>query len=103
MNIESDTSHVLVAHDTLSGSPLEGSLDRVLDFVEELHTLGDINEHVWTVCVWTEGPDLGSIILIPDIFFTANLWIHEHPGSFLGLDLWTNFSSSIATARSSPI
>jgi len=69
MDIESATSHVLVAHGALSGSPLEGTFDGVLDFVQELNTLGNINNHVWTILVWTEGPDLLGVILLPSVFF----------------------------------
>jgi len=90
MDIYSNTSHVLVTHDTLSGGPLEGSLDGVLDFVQELHTLGDINENIWTVGVWTEGPDLHGIILLPDKIFTDDFWIHQHLRSLLGFTLWTD-------------
>ena len=84
VDIESNTSHVLVAENTLFGTPLEGSLEGVLDFVKELYSLSDINEHVWSVGVWTEAPDLKGIILVP-----VELGLKD-PASFLGVSPWTD-------------
>jgi len=83
MEVVSDTSHVLVAHGTFFGGPLEGRLHGVLDFVKELSTLGDIDEHVWSVGVWAEAPDLLRIGLVPAEF------VDEALGSLLGLGLWS--------------
>jgi len=58
IDINSDTSHVLIAHGSLSCGPLPGSFNGILDFVQELHTLGNINKHVWSIVVWSEAPDL---------------------------------------------
>lgn len=65
MEIESDSSHVLVAEDTFLGGPVEAGLDGVLDFVEELDSLGDIDDHVGTVLVWAEAPDLSAVVDVP--------------------------------------
>jgi hypothetical protein len=65
LDVETDTSHVLLGHATFLGGPLEGSLARVLDFVQELASLGDINKEIWTSGFWTEAPDLHGIIWIP--------------------------------------
>ena len=83
MEVESDTSHVLITHSTFFGGPLEGRLHGVLDFVKELSTLGNINENVWSVGVWTEAPDLLGIGLVPVELFDEAL------GSLLGLSLWS--------------
>lgn len=85
MDVESDTSHVLIAQNTFFGGPLEGSLEGVLDFVKELDTLGDIDEDVWSVGVWAEAPDLLGIGLVPLELFDEAL------GSLLGLSLWSEF------------
>ena len=92
IDIDSDTSHVLIAHGTLSGGPLEGSFHGVLDFTQELDTLGDIDQDVWTVGVWTERPDLLGIVLLPSELF-ENLGVAEHLGSLLDFILWTDFLS----------
>ena len=65
VDVESDTSHVLIAHGTLLGGPLEGRVHGVLDLIEELGTLGGINEEVGAVGVGTEAPDLLGISLVP--------------------------------------
>ena len=65
LDVESDTSHVLVGQDTLLGGPLEGSLDGVLDFVKVLDLLGDVNNHVGAGGIGSEAPDLLGIIGIP--------------------------------------
>ena len=65
LDVESDTSHVLVGQDTLLGGPLEGSLDGVLDFVKVLDLLGDVNDQVGAGGIGSEAPDLLGIIGIP--------------------------------------
>ena len=76
LDVESDTSHVFISHDTFLGSPLEGSLDGVLDFLEVLNLFGDINDDIRASGIWTEAPDLLGIIRIPLII------ILKHSGSF---------------------
>jgi len=65
IDIESDTSHVLITKNTLFGGPLEGSFVRVLDFTQELDTLSGFNEHVWSISIWSIAPDFCSISLVP--------------------------------------
>mmetsp|Transcript_10291 Transcript_10291/g.15715 ORF Transcript_10291/g.15715 Transcript_10291/m.15715 type:complete len:802 (+) Transcript_10291:228-2633(+) len=86
VDVESDSSHVLIAHNTLVGGPLEGSLEGVLDFVQELDTLGDINEHVGAVSVGSEAPDLLGIGLVPLELLRKNL--SSLLGVLLGADLF---------------
>jgi len=69
VEVESDASHVLVAEDTFLGGPVETGLDGVLDFVEELDSLGDIDDHVGTVLVWAEAPDLSAVVDVPLVLF----------------------------------
>jgi len=83
VEVVSDTSHVLVAHSTFSGGPLEGRLHGVLDFGKELSSLGGIDKNVWSVGVWAEAPDLHGIGLVPVEF------IDEASRSFLGFHLWS--------------
>jgi len=85
VEVVSDTSHVLVAHSTFSGGPLEGRLHGVLDFGKELSSLGGIDKKVWSVGVWAEAPDLEGIGLVPVEF------IDEASRSFLGFHLWSKF------------
>jgi len=86
MNVESVTSHVLITQSTFFGCPLESSFNWIFDFIKELHTLGNINEHVSTIGVWTEAPDLQSISFVPFEFF------REIFGSSLWMSLWSQSS-----------
>ena len=65
MDVESASSHVLFSHGSLSSGPLEGSFDGIFDFLEILNSFGHINKHIWSSCVWSEAPNLFSIIRIP--------------------------------------
>jgi hypothetical protein len=65
LNVNANTAHVLLGHDTFLGSPLESSLHGVLNFVQVLHGLGRINEQVGTGGFRTESPDLECIIGVP--------------------------------------
>jgi hypothetical protein len=58
MDVESDSSHVFVGHDTFFGGPLEGSFHGVLNFVKELNSLSNVNKNVWSSGVWSETPNL---------------------------------------------
>jgi len=69
VDVESATSHVLIAQNTFSGSPLESSLNGILDFVKELDTLSGIDNDVWSVVVWSIAPNLEGISFIPFEFF----------------------------------
>jgi len=64
-NVESNSTHVLLSTNTFLGSPLEGSYARILDFIQVLHTLGDVNEEIGSGPVRTERPDLSGIGDIP--------------------------------------
>ena len=64
-DVHTDTTHVLLAQDTLLGRPLEGSNARILDFVEVLHTLGGIDEDVGAGGVGAEAPDLTGVGDVP--------------------------------------
>jgi hypothetical protein len=83
MDVESHTSHVLITQNTFFGGPLEGSLEGILDFVQVLDTLSDINEHVWSLSVWTEAPNLLGISLVP-----LEL-LNEGSGSLLWIRFWS--------------
>lgn len=65
MNVDTDTTDVLVAHRTFLGGPVESSDNRVFDFVQVLNSLGNINEHVGTIAIGTEAPDLTGLTGIP--------------------------------------
>jgi len=52
-------------HNTRLGGPLPGRDERVLDLVHVGNTLGHIDDHVGTLGVWTEAPDLTGITGIP--------------------------------------
>jgi hypothetical protein len=68
VKIESDSTHVFVAKDSLFGGPVETGFDGILDFVKELDSLGDINDHVGSSLVGTEAPDLSAVIDVPLVF-----------------------------------
>jgi len=85
MNVESATSHVLIAHNTFSGGPLESSLNGIFDFVKELDSLSNINDHVWSVVVWSIAPNLKGIRFIPFEFFD------ESSGLLFSFAFWSEF------------
>ncbi len=64
-DVHADTTHVLLAQDTLLRRPLERSHTRVLDLVEVLHSLGGIDEDVGAGRVGTEAPDLAGVGDVP--------------------------------------
>merc|ERR1711935_419254 len=79
VEIETDSTHVLVAEDTFLGGPVETGLDGVLDLVKELDSLGDVNDHVGSVLVGSEGPDLTGVVDVPLVLLrqvaTTGLWL----------------------------
>merc|ERR1719265_2001517 len=75
-NVNTDTTHVLITHGSLTGSPLEGSNHGVLDLVQVLHSLGRINHHVGTIGVRAEAPNLTGISSIPLVLVSENLSTH---------------------------
>ena len=64
-HVHTDATHVLLAENTLLRRPLEGSNARILDFVQVLHTLGDIHKHVRAGRVGAEAPDLTRVGDVP--------------------------------------
>ena len=72
-DVDADTTHVFVGHDTFLGGPLPGRGEGVLHFVHVLDTLGDINDDVGTAAVRTVAPDLTGISGIPVVLFLEEL------------------------------
>ena len=87
VDVESDSSHVLLSHWSFSSYPLECRLDGVLDFVKVLNSLRDINKYVCADVVWSESPNLLSICLVPFKVFDKS------SGSKLSLSLWPDLLS----------
>ena len=85
LDVEADTSHVLISHNTLLSGPLEGSFSGVLNFLKILHLLGNIDEEVSTSGLRTEAPDLLGIIRIP--FIVINKCSHSLSSVLLGSNL----------------
>jgi len=73
VDVEADTSHLLLRHNSFSSCPLEGSLGGILDFLQVLDGLGHINEEIWTGGIRTEAPDFLCIIGVPFIGFLQDL------------------------------
>lgn len=71
-NVESNATHVLFSANTFLGSPLECSNARILDFVQVLHTLGDIDQQVRASRIRTEAPDLSGIGDVPSVLVSEN-------------------------------
>mmetsp|Transcript_10545 Transcript_10545/g.29798 ORF Transcript_10545/g.29798 Transcript_10545/m.29798 type:complete len:859 (+) Transcript_10545:55-2631(+) len=66
LDLEGDTSHVLLGKRTVLGGPLQGGDDAILDLIQVLDSLGHINNHVWSSGVRSEAPNLpGTNILVP--------------------------------------
>jgi len=84
VDVISASSHVLIAQNTFSGSPLESGLNGILDFVKELDSLSGINNHVWSVVVWSIAPNLGGIGFVPFEF------IDESLGHCFCLSFWSH-------------
>mmetsp|Transcript_10137 Transcript_10137/g.18257 ORF Transcript_10137/g.18257 Transcript_10137/m.18257 type:complete len:533 (+) Transcript_10137:1602-3200(+) len=72
-HVETNTTHVFVTNDTFLGSPLEGSNNRVLDFVEVLHCLGLIHKQVRTSGLRSEAPNLLCSIFVHAVLFRQDL------------------------------
>lgn len=67
IDVEPDTSQVLLSHDSLLGGPLEAGDHGVLDLVQVLHSLGTIDQDVGPSSLGTEAPDLtglGDVVLV---------------------------------------
>lgn len=83
-DVDSDLSHVFLAHGSFLGGPLEGRLHGVLDFVHELNSLGHIDQHVGSGVFRSEAPDSLGFFLVPFELFVQSL------GSELGVVLWSD-------------
>jgi hypothetical protein len=66
-DVETNTTHGLLAKRTLLTGPLETGDDGVLDFVEVLDGLGLVDNEVGAVGIGTETPDLTGISDIPAV------------------------------------
>lgn len=67
IDVESDSTTVLVTKHTFLGGPLEASHDGVLDFVQVLHSLGAIHHDVRSIGFGAKAPDLtglGDVIFV---------------------------------------
>jgi hypothetical protein len=69
IEIEADSTHVLVAHNSFLGGPLEGGNAGILDFVQVLDSLGNIDEDVGASGFGAETPDLSGVGGVPSVFF----------------------------------
>jgi len=73
LNVEADTSHVLISQNTLFGGPLEGSFAGVLYFVHKLALSCGINKEISTSGLGTETPNLLGIVRIPTVLVLQDL------------------------------
>jgi hypothetical protein len=65
VDVNSNSSHVLLTQNSLVGSPLESSNNRVFNFVEILDPLRYIDHAVGTSLVRAEAPDFTGIGRVP--------------------------------------
>ena len=84
-DVETDSAHSFVAHDTLLGGLLEGGDAGVLNLAHELALLGDIDKEVGAGGLGAEAPDLLGIIGVPLVFVLEDLVADLHV--LLGIDL----------------
>lgn len=61
IDVESDSAHVFFSKHTFLGGPLETSDNRVLDFVQVLHTLGAVDNDVRASAVRAKAPDPAAV------------------------------------------
>lgn len=85
-NVDPDSTHLLFSTHTFLCRPLECSNARILDFIQVLHTLGDIDQQIRTSSIRTETPDLPSVSDIPTVL------IGEDTGT--GLEIVTGADST---------
>jgi len=71
-DVEADGTHGLLGDGTFLGGPLETRDHRVLDFAQELHSLGLVDEQVGTSGVRTEAPNLTGIRNIPAVLVSED-------------------------------
>mmetsp|Transcript_3905 Transcript_3905/g.7087 ORF Transcript_3905/g.7087 Transcript_3905/m.7087 type:complete len:270 (+) Transcript_3905:540-1349(+) len=71
--VECNTTHVLVTHNTFLGSPLHSANHGIPNFGDVLHSLGDIHEHVRTSGIWGKAPNLLAHFFIHAIVLGQDL------------------------------
>ena len=77
-DVDADTTHVFVGHDTFLGGPLPGGGEGVLHFVHVLDTLGDVDDDVGAATVGAVAPDLAGIAGIPVVLLLEDLGAGLH-------------------------
>jgi len=95
-NVESNTSHVFLSHDTFFSGPLECSLARILNFVKILNGFSGINEKVRTSSLGSEAPNLLGFIDIPFILVgksSVSLFLILFGGDFISFNSVGNIIS----------
>mmetsp|Transcript_4547 Transcript_4547/g.16302 ORF Transcript_4547/g.16302 Transcript_4547/m.16302 type:complete len:510 (-) Transcript_4547:1054-2583(-) len=93
LNLEGDSSHVLLGERSVLGGPLVSGNDRVLDLVKVLDSLGHVDDHVRSGGVRSEAPDLpGSDVLVPLVLLgevpSPGLWLVPWADKSLVDGLW---------------
>lgn len=84
---EPNSSHVFIAKNSACCYPIEGILEGVFDFIEVLDSLCRFYEHVRSIVVWSETPDLISVVSFPLKF------VNEKLGPFQSVHARANFTS----------
>ena len=72
-DVESHSSHVLFAQDSLFGGVLERRNHGLFDFVHVLNSLGDVDNNVGSLIVRSEAPNLDGIVFFPAELFDKSL------------------------------
>src|SRR6185312_189418 len=85
-DLKANATHVLLSKCSLLRGPLEASHNRILDFIEILHSLTHINNHVRAGGLRSKAPNLLGKILVPPKLLREDLRAH------LGIITWTNAS-----------
>eukprot|EP01084_Bolivina_argentea_P053277 97799_1 len=89
LDVDADSTHVLVAHTTLLGGPLPGGDEGVLHLVHVLDTLGDVDDDVGAAAVGAVAPDLAGLLDVPVVgvgeVAGAGLGVGVGAGGLLGV------------------
>ena len=82
LQVEGNSTDLLVAQRSSLGGPLETGVDGLLDLRQVLHTLAHVAEHVGTLSVGAERPDLLALLLVEAVVFVKEsskfLLLHLH-------------------------
>jgi len=73
VNVEANSTNVLIAQGSFLGGPVEGSDAGILNFVQVLDSLGNVDQQVGSVSVRTKAPDLTGIAGVPVVFVSQDL------------------------------